>query len=241
MNGRIFFQVIIILITLLTFSALTINAAAQVQQTQAQNPAQTTVQKPIQNQPQKPVQKPGEKATQPQAPVVEELVFKKKIAEPSGGLITGLSGGYLSALGDMGTILKPSWYVKAFVYNNAVGGKALGVGFEAGYSKLKDVDNSGSITYIPTILYVTLTWDIFGIIEMQPKFGAGLTTMLAKIDNGITIKNNSSLDFTLSGGFAILKTFLKHYFVGADYQYYYFFERKSSKAHAINFFAGYKF
>jgi hypothetical protein len=221
MNGRFIFRGIIILLSFFTLAAFSSTAFAQAQ-----------IQKPVQKAPEK---------TTPQPPASDEIVFKKKIAEPSGGLITGISGGYFSALGSMGSILKPGWYAKAFVYNNAIEGKALGVGFEAGYAKLKDVDNRGSVTFMPAMVYATLTWNIFGVIDMQPKFGAGITAMIAKIDNGITIKNKSTYDFTLSGGFAVLKTFLKNYFAGVDYQYYYFFERNPSKAHAVNFFAGYKF
>jgi len=241
MNGRYIFLGIIIFFTLITVAALSSSALAQVQtQTQVQKP----VQKPIQNQVQIPVQKPVQKAaekTAPQAPAVEELVFKKKVAEPSSGLIAGIGGGYFSALGNMGSILTPGWAAKMFVYNNAIEGKALGIGFEGSYADLKDVDNSGGVKYFPAIGYVTLTWNIFGVIDLQPKFGAGLTTMLAKIDNGITIKSESSFDFTLSFGFAALKTFLTHYVAGIDYEYFYFFERNPSKAHAVNFFAGYKF
>lgn len=183
-------------------------------------------------------QKPAESK---QPPPTDELIIKKRAAEPAGGLITGLSGGYFSPLGTEGEMLESSWSIKAFVYNNAIGGKALGIGFEAGYADLKDKENSGGIKYIPTIGYVTLTWNIFGIIEMQPKAGAGLTTMLAEIDNGIRVKKDYSIDFTLSLGFGVLKTFYKHYFAGMDYEYYYIFERDPSKAQGVNFFAGYKF
>ena len=170
---------------------------------------------------------------------------EKKNTEPpvkkSGKVITGMGGGYFTALGDIGDILKPNYSIKLFAYNNNISGTPLGVGIDAGYADLHDTDNSGGIKYIPVIGYVTLTIPIKNILDIQFKTGLGITTLLAKIDNGISTSRKTSTDFSCSAGGGIMRTIYRHYVIGIDGQFYYLFEKKSSTAAATYFYAGYKF
>lgn len=161
--------------------------------------------------------------------------------EPIGMLITGLAGGYFTALGDMGEILEPAWTPKLFVFNNMIDATPFGLALEISYAKLNDIDNRGSVSYMPAILYATIVFSPFSLFDVQAMGGVGLTSFAAKVDNGRTIKNRGSVDFTWSAGGAVMKTLYKHYVIGIECNFYYFFERVSSRAAAANLFAGYRF
>ncbi len=159
----------------------------------------------------------------------------------SGWTVTGAGGGYFMPLGEIGAMLDSNYCGKICAYNNNIAEKAIGIGIELTYADLKDKENNGGIRYLPLIGYVTLTYSIFGMLEVQIKTGAGVTAMWAEIDNGIETDKKSTTDFTWSLGTAILKTLYDHYLVGMDFQYYYIFEKNAQTAQSVNFITGYRF
>lgn len=162
-------------------------------------------------------------------------------AAAKGIIILGLSPGYYMPLGDMGSILESGFSIKLCAQYNKIGGSPLGIAFESGYTGLKDKDNRGGITFIPVIGYATLTVPYWNFFDIHFRAGAGLTGMIAEVDNGVSIEDQSSADFTLSAGGGIMKTIMEHYVVGVETTYYLFFEKESSHGIGINGFLGYRF
>lgn len=157
---------------------------------------------------------------------------------PENRIILTAGGGYFMALGAMGDVLDPSWAVKLSVRIDNLKGTLFGLGADIWYTRLPDAEYSdGSVTYSTTLPYVSATFPIPDIINIQFKAGAGLSTLVSKVHG----ESDSSVSLTLgfSGGF--FQVFAEHYAVGAEFQYNYYFQMHTSDSAAAFLYAGYSF
>ena len=181
----------------------------------------------------KPVQAADAAKQNPAAPGSETSIFSYQAAD---GAVFVLGGGYYSAIGDMASILKPSWSVRLAAQNNNLSGTIFGLGFDVTYAMLKDMDVSGGIMYTTMHPNVTATFSFFDWFDIQAKAGPGVSILTSTLNGGFS----PSVSLTLGGGAGILKVFGGHYIFGLEGDYYYFFQRESSRSYGAYCYMGYR-
>ncbi len=155
-------------------------------------------------------------------------------------IMIGAGGGFFSALGSMNDSLQPGFFTgKVFIQYYRLPVQRFGAGMEISTAYLKDREIDGGMLYFHYIPYFCLNFEPFDIIELQGRAGGGMTWLRSDIKAGTEELINNSHDFTFYTGFAVMKTFSKHYMVGLEAAVYYYFERSPSASYGINFIFAY--
>ncbi len=155
-------------------------------------------------------------------------------------VMVGAGGGFFSALGSMNDDLQPGFFTgKVFLQYYRQPVSPFGAGLEVSTAYLKDREIDGGMLYFHSIPYLCLNFEPFGILEVQGRMGGGMTWLRSNISTGTGELLNNSYDFTFYAGFAAMKTFAKHYMVGAEAVVYYYFERNPSASYGLNIIFGY--
>ncbi len=181
------------------------------------------------------------------APKKEIAAEKKQFPVEHQTTITGstwsevsilLSGGYFLPGGSEADVLKPSWSAKLIVQKNNIAETLFGGGIDLSYAKLKDREfTGGQMTYVTFLPNATATFPLFDVVNAQIKGGPGVSGIYSKV-NG---KEDFSLSFTLGAGGGIFRIFGRHFVLGFEGMYYYYFQIHASSAMAIYGYTGYYF
>jgi hypothetical protein len=155
-------------------------------------------------------------------------------------IFVGAAGGYHVPTGNAGEMLDPNFGGKLFVQYYRSGGYP-GIGLEGGTFFLKDADYDAGIYYVPIIPFGTLTFSLFSLMDIQVKIGSGVTVLVSEFNTGNRTIRNTSVDFTVDGGAAVMRSFFDHYVIGAEMDFFYMFERDASVLVSLYVFAGYQF
>jgi|GEM_PF-2570393 len=166
---------------------------------------------------------------------------KKIVVEEDKGtgeipIMIGMGGGFFTALGTMNNDLMPGFLGgKVFLQYYRLPVQHFGAGMEVSTAYLQDRELSGGMLYLQSIPYLTLNFNPYNIIELQGRMGGGITWLRGDVETGTM----TGTDFTFYTGLAVMKTFSKHYMIGAEAVVYYYFERKSSASVGLNLIFGY--
>ncbi len=177
-------------------------------------------------------------------PVAEE---KKQLPVPTPSTISGsawsevtilASGGYFLPGGDQANYLEPSWSAKLIVQKNNIGETLFGGGIDISYAKLKDREvPDGSMTYAILLPNATATFSLFNIANAQVKAGPGLSAIYSKVK----ATSDFSLSFTLGGSAGLFRIFGRHFVLGFEAAYWYYFQMHASSAMGVYGYTGYYF
>lgn len=148
------------------------------------------------------------------------------------------SGGYFFPGKDQSDMLAPSWTVKLIVQKNNIAETLFGGGIDISYAKLKDKEvKDGSMTYVTLLPNATATFSLFGIVNAQLKAGPGLSTIYSKVND----KSDFSLSFTLGGSAGLFRIFGRHFVLGFEGAFWYYFQMHAASAMAVYGYTGYYF
>lgn len=148
------------------------------------------------------------------------------------------SGGYFFPGGDQADYLKPSWSAKLIVQKNNIAETLFGGGIDISYAKLKDKEvPDGSITYATLLPNATATFSLFDIVNAQVKAGPGLSGIYSEVKG----KSDFSLSFTLGGSAGLFRIFGRHFVLGFEAAFWYYFQMHASSAMALYGYTGYYF
>ncbi len=148
------------------------------------------------------------------------------------------SGGYFFPGGDQTNYLNPSWSAKLIVQKNNIGETLFGGGIDISYAKLKDREvPDGSMTYATFLPNATATFSLFDIVNAQVKGGPGLSAIYSKVKD----TSDFSLSFTLGGSAGFFRIFGRHFVLGFEAAYWYYFQMHASSAMAVYGYTGYYF
>lgn len=172
---------------------------------------------------------------------------KKQLPVQSASTISGsawsevtilASGGYFLPAGDQADILDPSWSAKLIVQKNNLAETLFGAGLDISYVKCKDKEvPDGSMTYTTLFPNATATFSLFDIVHAQVKAGPGLSAIYSKVKD----TSDFSLSFTLGGSVGLFRIFGRHFVLGFEGAYWYYFQMHASSAMAIYGYTGYFF
>lgn len=179
--------------------------------------------------------------------IAESKDEKKVGSEAAPSTITGsawsevsilASGGYFLPGGAEADILKPSWSAKLIIQKNNIGETLFGGGFDISYAKLQDKEvPDGSMTYVTLLPNATATFSLFNVVNAQLKGGPGLSAIYSKVKENADF----SLSFTLGAGAGLFRIFGRHFVLGFEAAYWYYFQMHASSAMGVYGYTGYYF
>lgn len=149
-----------------------------------------------------------------------------------------VAGGYFMPMGNEATMLDPSWSVKLMLQKNNMAETLFGMGCDISYARLPDSElPDGSMTYVTVLPHATATFPLFDVVNAQFKAGPGISALMSEVKG----KSASSMSLTLGGGGGIFKIFGRHFVLGAELSYWYYFQMHTSSSVAIYGYTGYYF
>ncbi len=149
-----------------------------------------------------------------------------------------VAGGYFMPRGNEATMLDPSWSVKLMILKNNMADTLFGMGCDLSYAKLPDQEfPDGSITYATAMPYATATFSLFDVVSAQFKAGSGISALMSEVKG----KSASSMSLTLGGAGGLFKIFGRHFVLGAELSYWYYFQMNSSSSVGLYGYTGYYF
>jgi hypothetical protein len=148
------------------------------------------------------------------------------------------SGGYFLPGSEQADYLEPSWSAKLIIQKNNIGETLFGGGIDISYAKLKDKEvPDGQMTYATLLPNATATFSLFDIVNAQIKGGPGLSGIYSKAKG----KDEFSLSFTLGAGAGLFRIFGRHFVLGFEAAYWYYFQMHAASAMGVYGYTGYYF